>query len=93
MSDIRELMPPEPEVRVVVVQVRHPFPRPAAEFADVVPGGTAGHQGQVHGDPGLSQSPAHGHGDVMHPRNMLQRPERRDLQAQTHHLIHILPLP
>ena len=75
------------------MEIRHPLPGSAAELADVVPGGAAGYQRQVHGHPGLLQLPAHGYGNVMHPRYMLQSPEGCHLQPQAHHFIDIFPLP
>ena len=54
MADIRHPPAAEPLVRVIVVQIRHPLSGVAAEFADVVADGAAGHQGQVQG--GLLQT-------------------------------------
>ena len=93
MADLREPPAAEPQIGIIVMEIRHPLPRSAAELADVVPGGAAGYQSQVHGHPGLLQLPAHGYGNVMYPRDMLQSPEGCHLQPQAHHFIDIFPLP
>ena len=75
------------------MQIGHPFPGMAAEFAQIMSGGTAGYQGQIHGNAGFFQRPSHGHSDVVHAGNVLQSPIGRGLQPQSHHFIYIFPLP
>lgn len=38
----------QPLVSIVIVEVGHPLPRPAAEFAHIVGSGRGGDQGQIH---------------------------------------------
>ena len=82
--------PQQPLVGVVVVEERDTLPGPAAELAQVVGGGGSGHQRQVYVLPRLPDAPGHGHGDVMHPRDVPQGAEGGGLLAQPHHLIDVL---
>ena len=91
VADIRHVPPPEPEVGIVVVEVGHPLPRPAAELADVVARGAAGDQPQIDGRPGPLQIPGRAEGDVVDPRDVLQGAPGGGLQPQAHHLIDVLP--
>ena len=75
------------------MQVGHPLPGTAAEFADIVSGGAAGHQRQIHGDTGAVQGAARRHGHMVDAGDVLQRAVGRSLQPQTHQLIDVLPLP
>ena len=93
MTDVRQPVAAEPQIRVIVVQIRHPLPRMAAELADVVSGGAAGYQRQIHRRAAAPQRPAAGQCDVMHPGDVLQRAVGRHLQPQPHHLIDVRPLP
>ena len=93
MADFCQLPPPEPQLGVVIVQIRHPLAFPAAEFSNVVPRRAAGYQRQIHRHAGFFQCAPRRHGNVMHPRNVFQRLKGRYLQPQTHHLINIFPLP
>ena len=93
MADIRHPPAAEPLVRVIVVQIRHPLSGVAAEFADVVADGAAGHQGQVQGYAPPAQGPSGGDGHMVDSHDVLQGPIGRHLQAQAHHFIHIFPLP
>ena len=56
----------------------------------LVGGGGGGHQRQVYVLPRLPDAPGHGHGDVMHPRDVPQGAEGGGLLAQPHHLIDVL---
>ena len=38
MADVRQPVAAEPQIRVVVVQIRYPLPRMAAELSKIVPG-------------------------------------------------------
>ena len=88
-----EALPGEPLVRVVIVEVGHPLPGPAAELADVVARGGGAHEGEIHEPPALGEGPGRPHGHVVDPRNVLQRPVRGDLLPQAQQLVDVLPLP
>ena len=83
----------EPQVRIVIVKVRHPLTGAAAELADVVPRGGAGHQRHIHRRTAPVQGAGGGDGDMVDAGDMLQRAVGRDLQPQPHQLIDVLPLP
>ena len=93
-ADGRQPPPGEPLVRIEIVEVGHPLSWLAAELADVVPGGGAGHQPQVdEAAPGL-EGPGHGHGDMVDACDVLQGAEGRHLPAQPQKLVDVfLPEP
>ena len=91
VADVRHVAAAEPQVRVVVVEVGHPLAGAAAELADVVAGRRRGHQGQVHVHPRPPEIPGHGHRHEVDSGDVLQGAEGGGLQAQTHHLIEVLP--
>ena len=91
IADVLDVPPGEPLVGVVVVEIGHPLPGAAAEFADVVARRAAGDQGQVHRHPGPLQIPGHADGHMVDPGDVLQGAEGRGLQPQAHHLIDVLP--
>ena len=91
IADVRHMAAAEPQVGVVVVEIGHPLPGPAAELADVVAGGAGGYQGQVHVYPCFFQVPGHGKGHKVDAGNMLQGAEGGGLQAQAHHFIQKFP--
>ena len=72
VADALQLPGGEPLVGVVVVEIGHPLPGPAAELAHVVGGSRGGDEGQVHLHPRPGQSPGGGHGDVVDPGNVAQ---------------------
>ena len=84
----------EPLVGVVIVQVGHPFPGLAAEFAQVVAQGGSGDQPQVDESAGGAEGPGHPHGHIVDAGDVLQGAEGCDLPAQAEHLIDVfLPEP
>ena len=89
-SDGRQAPPGEPLVRIKIVEVGHPFARLAAELADVVPGGGAGHQSQIDQAASGLKGTGHGHGDMVDARDVLQSAEGRYLPAQPQQLIDVL---
>ena len=91
VADVPHVPPAEPQIRVVVVEVGHPLPWPAAEFADVVARRAGGDQPQIHRNPGSLQAPGRVHGHVVDPGDVLQRPPGGGLQPQAHHLVDVLP--
>ena len=93
MADVRHAAASEPQVGVVIVQVGHALAGLAAEFADVVAGGRAGHQRQVHRRAAAVQGAGCRQGHMVYPGDMLQRAEGRHLQPQAHQLVDVLPLP
>ena len=93
VADVLHLPLQQPLVGVVVVEVGHPLPGAAAEFAHVVGGGGGGDQSQVHLHPRLRQPPGGGHGDVVDPGNVAQGLEGGELHPQAHQLVEELPPP
>ena len=93
VPDPRKVMPVTPVRGVVVVHEGDLLIRLAAELAQVMGRGRSGDQCQVHGRPGGQKSPRHRHGDIMYARDVLERPELRDLPVQAHHLIDVLAAP
>ena len=92
--DVADLLHPplqQPLVRVVVVEIGHPLPRPAAELSDVVGRRRPGDQGQVHIHSRLPEAPGRRHGDVVDPGDVAQGAEGGDLLPQAHQLIDVLP--
>ncbi|MPM39822.1 hypothetical protein SDC9_86458 [bioreactor metagenome] len=80
----------KPLVRIVIVEVGHPFAALAAELADVVSRRCAGEQGQIHASAAHVVGPHDAHSHMVDPRNVLQRTEGRYLAAKAHRLIDIL---
>ena len=93
MADVGDTAAAEPQIGVVVVQVGYPLAGAAAELADIVSGGAAGHQRQIQRDTGPAQTAGGGHGHMVDAGDMLQRAVGRGLQPQTHQLVDVLPLP
>ena len=87
VADALQLPGGEPLVGVVVVEIGHPLPGPAAELAHVVGGSRGGDEGQVHLHPRPGQSPGGGHGDVVDPGNVAQGAEGGHLVPQAQQLI------
>ena len=87
------LHPPlqQPLIGVVVMEIRHPFPGPAAKLPDVVGRRCSGDQGQVHIHPRLLEPPGRRHGDIVDPGDVAQGAEGGDLLPQTHQFIDVLP--
>ncbi len=82
--------PGEPLVRVVVVEVGHPLPGPAAELSDVVARGSGGDEAQVDFPaPGL-EGPGDRHGHMVDPGDVLAGAEGGHLPAQAEELVDIL---
>ena len=90
VGDHRQAHAGEPLVGVKIVQVGHPLAGLAAVFAQVVPGGRAAHQCQVHRHPSGGQPPGGGHGHIVHARNVAQGAEGGRLVAQAQQLIDVL---
>ena len=93
VADVGHPPAAEPQVCVIVMEIRHPLAGAAAELADVVPRGGAGHQRHVHRRAAPVQGAGGGDGDMVDTGDMLQRAVGRDLQPQPHQLIDVLPLP
>ena len=93
VADGGEALAGEPLVRVVIVEVGHPLPGPAAELADVVARGGGAHEGEVHETPALGEGPGRPHGNMVDARNVLQGPVGGDLLPQAQQLVDILLLP
>ena len=93
-ADGRQAPPGEPLVRVEIVEVGHPLARLAAEFADVVSCGGAGHQPQVDKAAAGLEGPGHGHGDMVDACDVLQGAEGCYFPAQPQQLVDVfLPEP
>ena len=93
MADVGDAAAAEPQIGIVVVQVGHPLTGTAAELADIVTGGAAGHQRQIQRHAGPAQTAGGGHGHMVDAGDVLQRAVGRGLQPQTHQLVDVLPLP
>ena len=93
VADVRDAPAAEPEVGVVIVQIRHTLAGAAAELADVVPRRRAGDERKVHRHAGLLQRASRRHRDVVDARDVLERAVGRRLQPEAHHLIDVLAPP
>ena len=93
VADVSHAAASEPQVGVVIVQIGHALAGPASEFPDVVAGGSAGHQRQIHRRAAAAQGTGRRQCHVVYPGDVLQRAEGRYLQPQAHQLVDVLPLP
>lgn len=93
VTDVRDAPAAEPEVGVVIVQIRHALAGAAAELADVVPRRRAGDERKVHRHAGLLQRASRRHRDVVDARDVLERAVGRRFQPEAHHLIDVLAPP
>ena len=93
IAHILHMAAEEPYAGIIVVQIGHPLAGAAAEFTDIMPRRSGGHQRQVDGHPRPPHVPGHTDGNMVDSRDMFQRPPGSDLQPQAHHLIDKFPPP
>ena len=87
MPDARQPVRGAPAVGVVIVKIGNSFVRLASELADVVSRRRPRNKSRVNRRAARAESARDGHGDIMHPRDMLKGVKRGHLPSQAHQLI------
>ena len=80
-------MPMKPAIRVIIMHVRHRFPRLAAKFSQIVASRRPTYQRQINRHTSVVQPTRNKHRHIMHPRHMLQRLKRRRLHVQAEQFV------
>ena len=89
MTDVFHRMVVKPLVCIIVMKIRNPLIRLAAEFAEIMSRSRARGQRQIDRNSRRIKPACHRHRDIMHTRDVFQRPKRRHLRIEAHHLIDV----